>query len=80
MLLNIAKAYEILQFSENKAYAHKEVISELLRHAQRHSGKFLFWILSLELHEKTLGSQNYVYVFVKNKLNIFLLILLLSRN
>ena len=54
MLLNIAKAYEMLQFGENKAYAHNEVISVLLRH----SGKFLFWMLSLELHEKTLGSQN----------------------
>ena len=80
MLLNIAKAYEMLQFGENKAYAHNEVISVLLRHAQRHSGKFLFWMLSLELHEKTLGSQNYAYVFVKNEMNIFLLIPLLSRN
>ena len=52
MLLNIARAYEMLQFSENKAYALNEVISVLLRHAQRHSGKFLFWMLSLELHEK----------------------------
>ena len=82
MLLNIAKAYsyEMLQFGENKAYAHNEVISVLLRHAQRHSGKFLFWMLSLELHEKTIGSQNYAYVFVKNEMNIFLLILPLSRN
>ena len=82
MLLNIAKAfsYEMLQCGENKAYAHNEVISVLLRHAQRHSGKFLFWMLSLELHEKTLGSQNYAYVFVKNEMNIFLLILPLSRN
>ena len=57
MLLNIAKAYsyEMLQFGENKAYAHNEVISVLLRHAQRHSGKLLFWMLSLELHEKTLS-------------------------
>ena len=71
----------MLQFGENKAYAHNEVISVLLpRHAQRHSGKFLFWMLSLELHEKTLGSQNYAYVFVKNEMNIFRLILLLSRN
>ena len=30
MLLNIAKAYEMLQFGENKAYAHNEVISVLL--------------------------------------------------
>ena len=82
MLLNIAKAYlyEMLQFGENKAYAHNEDISVLLRHAQRHSGKFLFWMLSLELHEKTAGSQNYAYVFVKNEMNIFLLILPLSRN
>ena len=80
MLLNIAKAYEMLQFDENKAYAHNEVISVLLRHTQRHSGKFLFWMLLLELHEKTLGSQNYAHVFVKNEMNIFLLILLLSRN
>ena len=63
MLLNITNAYEILQFSESKAYAHSEVISVLLRHAQRHSGKFLFWMLSLELHEKTLGSQNYAMFF-----------------
>ena len=56
MLLNIANAYEMLQFSESKADAHNEVISVLLRHAQRHSGKFLFWILSLELYEKSLGS------------------------
>ena len=79
MLLNIAKAYEMLQFGENKGYAHNEIISVLLRHAQRHSGKFLFWMLSLELHEKTLDSQNYANVFVKNEMNIFLLILLLSR-
>ena len=80
MLLNIAKAYEILQFSENKAYAHNEVIGVLLRDAQRHSGKFLFWMLSLEIHEKTLCSQNYAYVFAKNEMNIFLAVLLLSRN
>ena len=82
MLLNIAKAYpyEMLQFGENKAYAHNEVISVLLRHVQRHSGKFLFWMLSLELHEKTLGSQTYAYVFEKHEMNIFLLILPLSRN
>ena len=65
MLLNIAKAYEMLQFDENKAYAHNKFISVLLHHAQRHSGKFLFWMLLLELHEKTLGSQNYAYVFEK---------------
>ena len=80
MLLNIAKAYEMLQFGKNKAYAHNKVISMLLRHAQRHSGKFLFGMLSLKLHEKTLGSQNYAYVFVENEMNIFLLILLLSRH
>ena len=52
MLLNIAKAYEMLQFSESKADEHTGVISVLLRHAQRHWGKFLFWMLSLKLHEK----------------------------
>ena len=52
MLLNIAKAFEILQFSESKADAPNEVISVLLRHALRHVGKFLCWMLSLELHEK----------------------------
>ena len=41
MLLNIVKPYEMLQFGENKADAHNEVVSVLLRHAQRHSGKFL---------------------------------------
>ena len=80
MLLNIANAYEVLLISESKAVAHNEVIGVLLRHTQRHSGKFLFWMLSLELHEKTLGSQNYVYVFLKHEMNIFLLILLLNRN
>ena len=74
MLLNIAKAYKMLQFGENKAYALNEVISVLLRHAQRHSSKFLFWISSLELHKKILGSQNDACVFVKNEMNIFLLI------
>ena len=59
MLVNIAKAYEMLQFSESEADAHNEVISVVLRYPQRHSGKFLLWMLSLELHEKTLGSQNY---------------------
>ena len=53
MLLNIANAYEMLHFGENKAYAHNEVICVLLpRHAQRHAGKFLFWMLSLELMKK----------------------------
>ena len=80
MLLNIAKVYEMLQFSESKADAHNEVIGVLLRHTQRQSGKFVFWMLSIELHEKTLGSQNYAYVFLKTETNIFLLILLLSRN
>ena len=70
----------MLQFGENKAYAHNEVISVLLRQAQRLSGKFLFWMLSLELHEKTYCNLNYAYAFVKNEMNIFLLILLLSRN
>ena len=31
---------------------HNENISVLLRHAQRHSGKILRWMLSLKLHEK----------------------------
>ena len=70
----------MLQFSENKADAHDEVIGVLLRHMQRQSGKFLFWMLSFELHEKTSGSQNYAYVFLKNKINIFFRMLLLSRN
>ena len=52
MLLNIANAHEMLQFSEGKADAHNEVIGVLLRHTQRHSGKFLFWTLSFELNEK----------------------------
>ena len=63
MLLNIAKAYEMLQVSESKADTHNEVIGVLQRHAQRQSGKFLFWMLSLEFHEKTSGSQIYAYVF-----------------
>ena len=56
MRLNIAKANQMLQFSESKADAHSEAISVLLRHAQRHSGEFLFWMLLLELHKKILGS------------------------
>ena len=80
MLLNIANAYEMLQFNESKAYARNEVIGVLLRHALRHSGKFLFWMLSLEFHDKTSGSQNYANFFLKNEMNIFLLILLLSRD
>ena len=52
MLWNSAKAYEMLQFSESKADVHNQVISVLLRHVQRHSDKFLFWMLLLELHEK----------------------------
>ena len=52
MLLNIANAYEMLQFGESKANVHNEVIGVLLRHTQRQSGKFLFWMLSLELLEK----------------------------
>ena len=79
MLLNIAKAYKMGQFSESKADTHNEVIGVLLRHAQRQSGKFLFWMLSLELNEKTSGNKIYAYVFLKNEINIFLLILLLSR-
>ena len=54
MLLNIANAYEMLQFGENKADVHNEVISVLLHHSQRHSGKFLFWMLSLEFYKKLL--------------------------
>ena len=54
MSLSIAKAYKMLQFSESQADAHNEVISVLLRHAPRHSSKFLFWIISLELQEKNL--------------------------
>ena len=80
MLMNIAKVYEMLQFSESKADALNEVISVMLRQAQRHSGKFLHWMLSLEHHEKTSDSQNYAYVFFLNEMNIFLLILLLSKN
>ena len=57
--------YEMLQFSGGKADAHNKIISVLLRHAQRHSDKFLSWMLSLEPYEKTLGSQNYVYVFIE---------------
>ena len=52
MVLNIANAYEVLQFGESKANAHNEVFGVLLRHTQRQSGKFLFWMLSLELLEK----------------------------
>ena len=52
MLLNIAKAYEMLQFSKSKADAHIEVISVLLHHAQRQSGKFLFWMLHLNFMKK----------------------------
>ena len=37
-------------------------------------------MLSRELYEKTLGSYNYAYVCVKNEMNIFLLIPLLSKN
>ena len=80
MLLNIAKAYEMLQLSESKADAHNEFISVLQRQAHSLTSKCLFWVLSLEFHDKTLGSQNYAYVFLKNETNIFLLILLLSRN
>ena len=47
--------------------ARNEIISVLLRRAQRHSRKYLCWMLSLELHEKTLDSQNYAYVFSKMK-------------
>ena len=49
--------------------AHNEIISVLLRHAQRHSDKFLCWMLSLELHEKILGSQNYAFFFFFEKRN-----------
>ena len=50
MLLNIAKANEMLQFSESKADAHNEVISVLLRHVQRHSRKLLLWMLGYLLN------------------------------
>ena len=51
-LWNIAEACEMMQFSESNVDAHNEVINVMLRYAQRHSGKFLRWLLSLELHEK----------------------------
>ena len=35
-------------------------------------------MLSLELYEKTSGSQNYAYVFLKNEMNVFLLIMLVT--
>ena len=70
----------MFQFSESKVDAHIEVITVLLRHAQRQSGKFLFWLLSLELHQKTLGNQYYAYVLLQNEINIFLLILLSSKS
>ena len=57
----------MLQFIESKADAHSEAISVLLRHAQRHSGEFLFWMLSLELHKTTFGYQNYAYVAIQSK-------------
>ena len=61
--------------------AQNKIISVLLRHAQRQLGKFLCWMLSFELQVKTLGSQNYAYVFfLKNETNIFLLIPLFIRN
>ena len=68
MLLNIAKAYEMLQFGESKADGHNKDFIVLLRHAQRHSGKFRFRMLLLELHKKTFGKQNYAYVFLKNEM------------
>ena len=63
MLLNIAKAHEMLEFRESKADAPNEVISVLLRQAHRHSGKFLFWMLSLELHEKSLRQSKLRILF-----------------
>ena len=66
MLLNITKAFEVLQFSESKANAHNEVIGVLLRHTLRQSGKFPFWMLSLELHKKNLRqSKLYTSFFEK---------------
>ena len=56
----------MLQFSESKADAHNKIISVLLRHAQKDTRAnfcFGFWTLLFELHEKTLGSQKYAYVF-----------------
>ena len=54
----------MLQLGEHKAYTHNKVISVLLRHAQRHRGKFLFWMLSLELHEKKLLAVKIMHVFL----------------
>ena len=34
---------------------------------KKHSGKLLFWMLSLKLQEKTLGSQSYAYAFFDMK-------------
>ena len=65
MLLNIAKAYEMLQFDENKAYAHNKVISVLQRHAQTHSGKFLFWIYHLNFMKNLRQSKLFVCFFEK---------------
>ena len=80
MLLNIAKHTKCCNLVKAKRMRNNEVISVLLRHAQRPSGKFQLWILSLELHEKTLDRQSYAYAFLRNEANILLLILLRSRN
>ena len=75
MWLNIAKAYETLQFGENKAYAHNEVFSVLLRHAQTHSGKFRFWIIEeVTLFNKVRSSG------IRKSLNIELLLLRIERS
>ena len=53
MLLYVANAYEMLHFSESKADALNEVIGALLRHTQRHSGKFLFGCYHLNSLKKS---------------------------
>ena len=53
MLLNIAKAYKILQFSENKAYAHNKDIS-VLRYVTRKNTRanFCFGCYHLKFMKK----------------------------
>ena len=80
MLLNIAKHTKCCNLVKAKRMRNNEVISVLLRHAQRPLGKLQLWIFLLKLHEKTLDRQNYAYAFLKNEANILLLILLRSRN
>ena len=52
MLLNIAKAYEMLQFGENKAYAHNEVISVLLLTRKDTRANFCFGCYHLNFMKK----------------------------